>query len=89
MWRLPMRKPVGGYVGKSVSAAPTDVPTYRPTDLLSRLRSAFKQVVGMPDYARYLEHACEKHPGCPVLSEREFYDRFIAGRYAGGGLRCC
>jgi uncharacterized short protein YbdD (DUF466 family) len=66
------------------------MPEVGQTDRLwHRLSGTLKQVCGMPDYARYLEHACEKHPDCPLLSEREYYDRFIAGRYAGGGLRCC
>ena len=57
--------------------------------LFSRLRSAFKQITGMPDYERYLAHARERHPDCPLLSEREFYDQFIARRYGGGATRCC
>jgi uncharacterized short protein YbdD (DUF466 family) len=57
--------------------------------LRARLRRAFKQIVGMPDYPAYLEHQRERHPGCPTLSEREFYDEYVAGRYAGGGTRCC
>jgi len=61
----------------------------RKVGLFSRLRSAFKQVVGMPDYACYLEHAREQHPDRPLLSEREFYDQYLAARYAGGGSRCC
>ena len=90
MSRQPMRKSEGRNVGRSEgrNRSPfrlSDFPTFR----LSRIRSALKQIVGMPDYARYLEHAHEKHPGCPLLSEREFYDRFIAARYASGGSRCC
>jgi uncharacterized short protein YbdD (DUF466 family) len=55
----------------------------------SRLRAALKQIVGMPDYARYLEHANLEHPNCPLLSEREFYDQYLAQRYGGGATRCC
>lgn len=55
----------------------------------SRLRSTLKQIVGMPDYARYVQHARERHPDCRPLDEREFYDQFIAARYAKGGFRCC
>ena len=56
---------------------------------LTKLRSALKQIVGMPDYLQYLEHARACHPDAPPLSEREFYDRFIATRYGGGATRCC
>jgi uncharacterized short protein YbdD (DUF466 family) len=43
----------------------------------------------MPDYARYLAHAREHHPGCKLLSEREHYEQFVAQRYGGGATRCC
>jgi uncharacterized short protein YbdD (DUF466 family) len=79
---------VGGYVGRWVGGSVTHLPTYPPTRW-QRLRSAFKQMVGMPDYARYLEHAREFHPDCPLLSEREFYDQHLAARYGAGPTRCC
>jgi len=80
--------PAGGYEGKGVRDSVTRLPSNPPT-LWTRLRRALKQVAGMPDYARYLEHAGEHHPGCRVLSEREFYEQYIAMRYASGGSRCC
>ncbi|HTL05155.1 MAG TPA: YbdD/YjiX family protein [Gemmatimonadales bacterium] len=43
----------------------------------------------MPDYSRYLAHAREQHPGCPLLSEREYYEQYLSIRYGGGGSRCC
>lgn len=55
----------------------------------SRFRSAFKQIVGMPDYARYLEHAHTCHADRAPLTEREYYDQFITMRYSNGGSRCC
>lgn len=58
-------------------------------ELLTRLRSAFKQIVGMPDYARYLDHTRAHHPECRVLTEREFYDRYLSTRYGNGATRCC
>ena len=85
MWRLRMRE-AGRSDGRTVGRSFPSAVTVR---LWDRLRSTLKQVAGMPDYARYLEHAREEHPDCPLLSEREYYDRFIEGRYAGGGLRCC
>jgi uncharacterized short protein YbdD (DUF466 family) len=84
MLRLHMHRD-GESVGRQVLP---DLPSYRPT-VLSGLRSALKQIAGMPDYAGYLAHAREQHPDCPLLSEREFCDRYIAERYAGGGSRCC
>ncbi len=86
-----MRKSESRNVGKSEGGVgdfrPSDLPTFRP--VWSRLRSAFKQIVGMPDYARYLEQANLEHPHCRRLSEREFYDQYLAQRYGGGATRCC
>ncbi len=62
----------------------------RPTDgRLTSLRSALRRVLGMPDYQAYLEHLRTHHPGCPVPSEKEFFQEFVRARYAGGPTRCC
>jgi uncharacterized short protein YbdD (DUF466 family) len=74
--------------GTSGGSIPPVFPSSR-LPVWSRLRSAFKQIVGMPDYARYLEHANLEHPHCRRLSEREFYDQYLAQRYGGGATRCC
>jgi len=48
-----------------------------------------RQVIGAPDYARYLEHHAACHPGRAPLTEREFYVQFLGWRYAGTAGRCC
>ncbi len=57
------------------------------------LRSAarvVRQVVGAPDYRRYLEHQAARHPGCAPLSEREYYAEFVSRRFGSAGpTRCC
>ncbi len=58
----------------------------------ARLRAAltaFKRIVGMPNYEAYVEHMRERHPECRVPSEREYYDEYLKGRYGGGFSRCC
>jgi len=50
------------------------------------LLRALRQVLGFPDYARYLEH-CQRAGHPPRLSEREFLDEFFAAR--GRAPRCC
>ncbi len=52
-------------------------------------RSVLKRVAGMPDYEAYLRHMREAHPGRPVLSEREFFEEFVASKYGDGPTRCC
>jgi len=84
-----MRRSGSREVGKSGSRNAGTLASRRPDLPTSRLLSAFKQIVGMPDYTRYLEHAREYHADCPLLSEREFYDQYIAARYGSGATRCC
>jgi uncharacterized short protein YbdD (DUF466 family) len=64
------------------------------SSLAARWRSACtacRQVLGMPDYERYLAHAAATHPGEPVLSREDYCKRAIDRRYGGGsgGMRCC
>jgi uncharacterized short protein YbdD (DUF466 family) len=54
-----------------------------------RWLGALKRICGMPDYTGYLHHMAEKHPGGPVLSERQFYDEQVQARYGNGASRCC
>ncbi|MES2305691.1 MAG: YbdD/YjiX family protein [Gemmatimonadota bacterium] len=55
----------------------------------SLLLATVRRVFGMPDYAAHLEHLRIAHPGCPVPSEREYFDAFLQGRYREGASRCC
>jgi uncharacterized short protein YbdD (DUF466 family) len=56
---------------------------------MTQLVAFIRRITGMPDYENYLAHQREKHPGDAVLSEREFYDRYLESRYGGAGSRCC
>jgi uncharacterized short protein YbdD (DUF466 family) len=49
-------------------------------------------MVGLPDYATYVEHRLRHHPGEPSMSREDFFRDCQARRYAPGGgrgLRCC
>jgi uncharacterized short protein YbdD (DUF466 family) len=49
-----------------------------------------RQVVGAPDYSRYLEHHAACHPGRAPLSPREYYRDFVTWQFGSGGpTRCC
>ncbi|HEX7023350.1 MAG TPA: YbdD/YjiX family protein [Gemmatimonadales bacterium] len=54
-----------------------------------RVAQALRRVTGMPDYAGYLTHMAERHPECPVISEREFFEEYVQARYGSGVSRCC
>ena len=53
------------------------------------LASLCRQLFGMPDYARYLEHQAKCHAAGPTMSEKEFMLAELERKYAGGGGRCC
>lgn len=57
---------------------------------LRRLLAALRQIVGAPDYERYVAHCAERHPGRAPLSPRAYYAEFVTRRFgAGGPARCC
>jgi uncharacterized short protein YbdD (DUF466 family) len=58
-------------------------------DSLRRALRMIRRVMGMPDYAGYLEHVRRCHPDQPPSTEREFYDSFLRARYGDGPTRCC
>lgn len=48
-----------------------------------------REVVGAPDYERYLEHHARCHPGAAPLDPRAFYAEFVTRRFGPGPTRCC
>ena len=58
-------------------------------DAARAVRQACRQIVGIPDYERYLEHMQSHHPGEAPLSRRDFFARAIDRKYGRGGTRCC
>jgi uncharacterized short protein YbdD (DUF466 family) len=48
-----------------------------------------RQVVGAPDYERYLEHHARCHAGAALLDRRAFYEEFVSRRFGPGPTRCC
>ena len=61
----------------------------RPHGGLHALRQACRQIVGIPDYERYLAHMEEHHPGEAVLSRKEYFAQAIDRKYGRSGPRCC
>jgi uncharacterized short protein YbdD (DUF466 family) len=58
--------------------------------LLRGFLRVVRQVVGAPDYERYLERHAACHSGRAPLSPREYYTDFVSWRFGGGGpTRCC
>ena len=61
----------------------------RVIEILRRMSSTIRTIVGMPDYRRYLDHCRLRHPGERVLSPSEYYAEFVTRRYGNGPSRCC
>ena len=59
-------------------------------DLLRDAARVVRQIVGAPDYGRYLEHHAACHPRETPLTEREYYAEFVTRRFGSGSpTRCC
>jgi uncharacterized short protein YbdD (DUF466 family) len=54
-----------------------------------QLVRVIRRILGMPDYQAYLAHLRAAHPGCPIPTEREYFEEFVRARYSGGPTRCC
>ena len=46
-------------------------------------------LMGDNHYRRYLDHRRRDHPGEPVLTEREYWQRRHSAADANPGARCC
>jgi uncharacterized short protein YbdD (DUF466 family) len=90
LFSLPTRRSsVGPRSASGVPSAGGPAGGRLDTHTFGRLRSAFRQVFGIPDYERYLEHMAEHHPGEPTLCERDFFAQAIDRKYGKSGPRCC
>lgn len=59
------------------------------SDRTRRLVRVVRRILGMPDYEAYVAHLRATHPGCPVPSERQYFEEFVRAKYSGGPTRCC
>ena len=70
---------------RPVAAAPGT----RLSGITRTIRQAYLQLIGIPDYERYVEHMALHHPDAPLLSRREFCAHAIDRKYGRNGPRCC
>jgi uncharacterized short protein YbdD (DUF466 family) len=57
--------------------------------VLRALARVLRQVVGAPDYDRYVAHVRAHHPGTMPLSRDEYVRQRLDARYSRPGARCC
>jgi uncharacterized short protein YbdD (DUF466 family) len=48
-----------------------------------------RQIIGIPDYDRYVSHLRRVHPECAPLSREAFLKDRMEARYNRPGSRCC
>jgi uncharacterized short protein YbdD (DUF466 family) len=53
------------------------------------LRRVLHQVIGAPDYERYVAHVRECHPDRAPMTREEFARERLEARYSRPGSRCC
>jgi uncharacterized short protein YbdD (DUF466 family) len=61
----------------------------RVHDAAAAVRWYVRQVMGDDAYPTYVAHQRAAHPGCDVVSEREFWRARHAEQDANPGSRCC
>ena len=88
MSRDPLTRDVRRAGAAAAPAAPPPLHA-RPRTRWQLLRQAGRQMFGIPDFDRYCAHMQARHPGAPVLSEREFHALAIDRRYGAARPRCC
>jgi uncharacterized short protein YbdD (DUF466 family) len=54
-----------------------------------RLAWYLREVSGESAYDRYREHRLKRHPGEPIMSEKEFWRWRMDERDKNPGARCC
>jgi uncharacterized short protein YbdD (DUF466 family) len=54
-----------------------------------RAAAVLRQVLGAPDYDRYVRHVQRCHPGTEPIGMREFYRARLDERYNKPGAKCC
>lgn len=58
--------------------------------ILRRVAEGARLMVGLPDYAAYVEHMQRAHPDAPLLTHAQFMHEMQQRRYGGkGNSRCC
>jgi uncharacterized short protein YbdD (DUF466 family) len=67
----------------------TDTAVDAEESLFKRVKSTLRTIIGAPNYAAYVKHVQEHHPGVTPLTEREFLDERLTARYSTPGSRCC
>jgi uncharacterized short protein YbdD (DUF466 family) len=56
---------------------------------LAAVARVIKQIIGVPDYERYVAHLRVAHPECEPLPRDAFMRERLEARYNRPGSKCC
>jgi uncharacterized short protein YbdD (DUF466 family) len=56
---------------------------------LAEFGRVIRQIIGVPDYERYVAHLRAAHPGCEPVGREAFMAERLEARYSRPGSRCC
>lgn len=56
---------------------------------LGALARVVRQIIGVPDYERYVAHFRVAHPACEPVSREVFMRERLEARYNRPGSKCC
>ena len=56
---------------------------------IAAVARVIRQIIGVPDYERYVEHLRAAHPGCAPLEREAFMKERLEARYNRPGSKCC
>jgi uncharacterized short protein YbdD (DUF466 family) len=59
------------------------------TGTIATVVRVIRQIIGVPDYERYVAHLAEAHPGCEPISRDAFMRERLEARYNRPGSKCC
>jgi uncharacterized short protein YbdD (DUF466 family) len=63
-------------------------PAVKPGPFAAAAR-VIKQIIGVPDYERYVAHLRAAHPECEPLPRDAFMRERLEARYNRPGSKCC
>ncbi len=59
------------------------------TGPMAAVARVIRQIIGVPDYERYIAHLSAAHPGCEPISRDAFMRERLEARYNQPGSKCC
>jgi uncharacterized short protein YbdD (DUF466 family) len=60
-----------------------------PISWWKRFATVVRQIIGAPNYERYVEYQTKHHPECALLTRDAFFKDRMNQKYTQPGSRCC